>query len=288
MDTKVIICGSGAAEGVPAYFCGCRVCSEAARLGGRECRWRTSYNFGGDIQIDFGPDSLQAYQAHRDTMSKIRHILVTHAHEDHLAPEELDYLRKGFCNVPMFEGPITIHGTRPTFARMDRELRTNVMENRAEKVYRDGRLILHEIAPFQTFEIPDNGAIVRTFRANHAPELDPLVFIVTLRGRTVLFCNDTGYLPEESWKAFEEARGQFHLDLAILDNTGALLDWRNGHMGAQAVLDTLERLSALGFVDQSTVKVVNHFSHNSGSTYSELVAYYEPRGILVGYDGMTL
>lgn len=285
---KVIICGSGAAEGIPAYFCGCRVCREAARAGGKDIRMRASYNFGGAIHVDFGPDALQAFHRHREAMSGIRHILVTHGHEDHISPPEFSNFRDGFCTVPTFGDFITVHCARPTIDRFERELLPRIAENREETVYRRCRIRLHETRPFDVFELPDVGATVRTFKANHDGTLDPMVFVVTMSGRTVFFCNDTGYLPEESWRALAAMRGQFKIDLAILDNTGGLKGWRDGHMGSEAVLDTFARLAEIGLADSSMTRVVNHFSHNCESTHSELVKFYGPLGIIVGYDGLEL
>ncbi|MGI6496226.1 MAG: MBL fold metallo-hydrolase [Kiritimatiellia bacterium] len=284
----VLFCGSAAAEGIPAYFCDCPVCREAARRGGKEIRKRTSYNFGGVVQIDFGPDILQAFHTYRDRMNRIRHVLVTHAHEDHLSPEELAYLRDGFCTVPTQPDGITLHGTRPTFERIDRELDPGATEDRADAVYASGRLRTHVFRTFDVFDLPDAGATVRTYRANHSPPLEPVVYVVTLGGRTVLFGNDTGYFPEDSWSALGAARGELRLDVVILDDTGAMLDWRDGHMGAPAVLDTFSRLESLGLSDRSTVKAVNHFSHNGRATHADLEAFYGPRGIRVGYDGLLL
>ena len=69
-------------------FCDCRVCREAAAHVGPEVRGHTSYNFGGVLQIDFGPNALQAFQRHREALNAIRHVLFSHAHVDHFSPNE--------------------------------------------------------------------------------------------------------------------------------------------------------------------------------------------------------
>ena len=50
------ILGSGAAEGIPASFCDCRICREARKSGGRDIRMRTAYSLNERVQIDMGPD----------------------------------------------------------------------------------------------------------------------------------------------------------------------------------------------------------------------------------------
>lgn len=297
MDTpRLLLLGSAAAEGVPALFCDCRVCREAAAKGGADVRCRTSYNFGGEVQIDFGPDSLQAWQAHRDVLRRMRHILVTHAHEDHLHPTDLVYKYPGFACVPALGWTLAIHGTASTRRRMANEMWLG-RETFEEKLRNCG-LAFHEFRPFDVFELPDCGAVVRTFAADHAPELDPCVLLVTLRGRTALVCNDTGWLPDASWDALARLRGEVAIDVAVLDDTGMLKGtaegpagaeaWTRGHMSAPTILRAYDRLDSLGLLAPGCVRAVNHFSHNGGSTHDELRAFYEPRGIVVGYDGLAL
>jgi len=289
----LLILGSAAAEAIPAYFCECRVCREAAALGGRELRHRTSYNFGGVLQIDFGPDALQGMWAHRGRLHRMRHLLVTHAHEDHFAPEELLYHGAGFCGTPT--ETLTIHGTRPTWERLRSELAPTDPCSFEER-FKGSRIAFHEFKRLDDFEIPDIGARVRAFPADHAEELEAVVFLITMGGRTVFIGNDTGYLREPSWEALAKLRGEVAIDVAVLDNTGMLQGvpggagcvWDRGHMSAPTVLRTFERLGELGLLAPDCVRAVNHFSHNGGSTTAEMEAFYGPRGILVGYDGLVL
>ena len=294
-DPALLILGSAAAEGVPALFCDCRVCREAIARGGREVRGRTSYNFGGDVQIDFGPDSLQAWQRHPDVLRRMRHVLVTHAHEDHLQPTDFIYKYPGFAAVPALGWPLTIHGTAPTRARIASEIWLG--RETFEEKFRNCGLVFREFRPFDAFDLPDVGATVRTFAADHAPALDPCVFLVTLRGRTAFVCNDTGWLPDSSWDALAKLRGEVAIDVAVLDDTGMLKGapgspepeaWTRGHMSAPTILRAYDKLDALGLLAPGCVRAVNHFSHNGGSTHEELCAFYEPRGIVVGYDGLAL
>lgn len=284
----VTILGSAAAEGVPAYFCDCRVCREAARRGGREIRNRTSYNFGGVLQIDYGPDIMQAFQRFRDRMNAVRHVLITHPHDDHLAAEEFGFHGRGFCNVPSMPGvPLTIHGTGPTRERVRHGFHCADEAEVGRRLASAG-LEFQLFRPLDTFEFPDIGATVRAFPADHAPGLEAVVFLVTMGGRTVFFCNDTGLLPDVSWEALGNLSGRLRIDVAILDDCFGLRECEHGHMGKGAVLETFDRLDSLRLSDGATVKVVNHFSHNAGQLQDELEAFFLPRGILVGYDGMEL
>jgi phosphoribosyl 1,2-cyclic phosphate phosphodiesterase len=298
METpKLLVLVSAAAEGVPALFCDCRVCREAAANGGPDVRARACYNFGGDVQIDFGPDALQAWQAHRDVLRKMRHVLVTHAHEDHLQPSDLLYHSRGFAGVPALDAVLTIHGTAPTRRRIEREFWLGNGES-LESKFAKCDLAFHEFRQFDAFELADCGAVVRTFAADHWDELEPCVFLVTLRGRTAFVCNDTGWLPDASWNALAKLKGEVAIDVAVLDDTGMLKGapegpegseaWHRGHMSAPTILRAFDKLDALGLLAPGCVRAVNHFSHNGGSTHGELRAFWEPRGISVGFDGLEL
>lgn len=289
-DTRFLILGSAAAEGVPAYFCNCRVCREAAERGGREIRGRTSYNFGGVLQIDFGPDMLQAFQRHYPRLNAIRHVLVTHGHEDHLDPAELWYRIRGCSHIPEDAPPMVIHASEPAFELVRRGM-APTMTNLADRsrMLAAANVAFHEIHPFETFELADIGATVRTFPAEHAKQLLPMVYMVTMGGRTVFICNDTGIPTAETEKALQALSGKVHIDIAVLDDTNGLHPgWADCHMGGPEVLATFANLEKRGLVDADSIKVVNHFSHNCGATHKELCEFYEPKGIVVGYDGLEL
>ena len=50
----------------------------------------------------------------------------------------------------------------------------------------------------------------------------------------------------------------------------------------------LARLTEAGCVDEHTVKVINHFSHNGEMTHDDLARWGAGRGILAAYDGMEV
>ena len=148
-DPVLLVLGSAAAEGLPALFCDCRVCREALAKGA--FRARSSYNFGGDVQIDLGPDGLQAWQKHHDVLRRMRHVLVTHAHEDHLQPSDLIYKSRWFAGVPAIPDVLTVHGTAPTRARIENELWLG--DETFEEKFRNCGLAFHRFKPFDTFEL---------------------------------------------------------------------------------------------------------------------------------------
>ncbi len=290
MNTKVTILGSGAAEAIPAFFCDCRVCRNAREKGGKEIRFRTSYNFGGVLQIDYGPDILQAFVKHPE-LNEMKHLLVTHAHGDHLSPQEFWFRGRGFCTKPFGDGrPLGVHGSAASIARaVGYEANPTPQGPEPDSEHAEYmRLAPHVVKAGDVFTLDDIGAEVRAFQANHAPNINALVYIVTMGGRTVLFFNDSGYPTEKTREMLKALNGGLHIDLAIYDNTGAFQGWRDGHMGAQAVLDTIAFFRECGLSDDRTTNVVNHFSHNGGATHEELCEFWSKHGVLVGYDDMIV
>lgn len=76
-----------------------------------------------------------------------------------------------------------------------------------------------------------------------------------------------------------------------LDCTGCLApggDWVDGHMSFGTDLKTADRMKAAGLADEKTVIVLNHFSHNWGQTYEEMLAEAEKHGLTVSYDGLEI
>ncbi|AWB43850.1 MBL fold metallo-hydrolase [Paenibacillus sp. CAA11] len=91
---KLYFWGTGDAMGVPRVYCDCAVCEEA-RMEGVNRRYRSSVWVEGeqDFLIDCGPDFRQ--QMERAGLKYAEHILITHAHFDHIGglPEWADACR---------------------------------------------------------------------------------------------------------------------------------------------------------------------------------------------------
>ena len=66
------------------------------------------------------------------------------------------------------------------------------------------------------------------------------------------------------------------------------IDISSRHLSFNNALTVLDRLKSQGNVDGNTTVIVNHFSHNGGDTYDDMVALAKPYGIIVSYDGMEI
>ncbi|MCC7494595.1 MAG: hypothetical protein IT204_19715 [Fimbriimonadaceae bacterium] len=270
---QLTLLGSAAAEAWPAIFCCCEVCVEARRRGGRNLRRRTAYAVNHDTLVDFGPDSHWQCHEFAVDLTAVQRILFTHSHSDHLTPPELYWRHRGFSQVA---GPLAIYGNQQVLDRIAGESGAN-WEALSLQPH-----LLHagEAVASGDYE-------VLPVEANHAgAEEQALNYVLRQGGRGLLIGNDTGWWPEASWDLLRGAQ----LDAAVIECTYGLgyPDRRNGHLGAAAALEFRDRLVALGALQATAQVVVNHFTHNGAGLYEELVAWFEPRGAVVGYDGLSL
>jgi len=264
--------GTAAAEGFPGVHCGCDTCAEAWRRGGKDLRSRSAYDLGGDARIDFGPDSYLHARAAGRGFSRLRHLLVTHSHEDHWYPQELGYRDPGFCIVPAGP-PLAIYGN-------DRVVASGLaMLGDGAKRSTEFRTI----APFETFAVGDD-IRVTTLLASHAPGEEALNFIIEERGRSVLIGHDTGWWDDETWD-FVAGR---HLDVALVDCTYGRYDSERHHLGAPALVRFVGRLRELGCLGPGSRPIATHISHNGHALHADLEAMLGPYGIEVAWDGMLI
>ncbi|NSW55584.1 MAG: hypothetical protein HPY44_06190 [Armatimonadetes bacterium] len=267
--------GSAAAEAWPALFCTCESCEGARKLGGRNIRRRTSYRLGEHTHIDWGPDTCAACLALGLDMASVTDLIVTHNHSDHFTPHELYFRRPGYSLVPE-DRVLSVYGP------------AGVGEVLGEKFDDPAvfRLGFSELAPF--VETPVNpDCSVTALPATHGVNIGG-AFTYILRtldsGRTVLIGHDTGWYDQEVWD-FLAGKS---LDAVIMDTTYGFRAERRHHLGCPDVVEVKQVLQESGALAPDCRFIANHFSHNGLWLYDQLVEYFAPHGIEVGYDGMIV
>ena len=269
--------GSAAAEGVPGRFCGCETCQIARKNGGKDIRRTTSYALNERVRIDYGPDSFSGELLCKIDPSKMKHLFITHAHEDHLDNYSFSMRVRGMSNS--FVTPLCIYGM-PTVWNYIRDYLGK--ESSAIK-----SLEYTKIEHYKGVELPEENMTFYPLPANHYHIAGEAVFYLIRHGKAwLLIAHDTGLPSDEVWNFLAEKK--IHLDIVIMDCTFACKDHAIGHMGGECIFDFCKKLQGINAADKSTTFVVNHFSHNVRPLHDELEKFFNPHGIIVGYDGMEL
>ncbi len=275
---KLQYLGTAAAEGIPAIFCECETCTKSRELGGRNLRTRSQAIIDDKILIDLPADTYMHSLLYNIDMSKIKTLIITHDHGDHLYPLEIANRRQGFAHFDGEEFPLNIYSTHPAYQKlMEIYIKTKSDE--------ENRIKLNKIKPFESFVA--EGYKLTPLKADHAPQCEPVIYAIEKDGKTVLYAHDSGDFPEETWEYLKNSDMRF--DLVSLDCTFSVIP---GIMGNHMNLDTnkivREKLFELKLADENTKFVVNHFTHNGCATYDEIKKEADKLGFITSYDGMTV
>ena len=276
---KLQYLGTAAAEAIPAVFCHCDTCRRAREAGGKDIRGRSGLVVDDTALIDFPPDIYMTSLRFGIDLGNIRDIFVTHSHGDHFDMEELGMRLNGvFCHLGEHDDApgIQVYG--------------NDGAARVTKAYAGSNS-----TEFMTFTETrfggryraENGTVFTFLPARHMEsENSGFYMLESAAGdKRALYAHDTGVFPEETYRLLEGKR----FDLISLDCCfGRLSGGISGHMGLPENRQTVARLRQMGCVDERTVIVIHHFSHNCGQLHEELEREVAEDGYLVAYDGMTL
>lgn len=274
---KIQYLGTAAAEGWPALFCSCPICAHAREHGGKNLRTRTQAILDGSLLFDFPPDTYSHALQHGLELAKVHTLLVTHSHMDHWFPTDLIHRHEHFGHGA--QGVLEVYGNQAVKDAFDAHILID-------------RFKMHPIGDVVKFHVThggdrfqSNGWDVTAVPADHDKREECLVYICKKDGKSVFYGHDTGCnLSGEAWKLVTAER----YDLVSLDATMGRKTIGGYHMGLPDVESVLEKLAGLGCVDDKTVKVINHFSHNGEMTHDQLAAWGAERGVLAAYDGMEV
>lgn len=267
---KIKFLGTAAYDAIPAPFCTCDTCLRSRLAGGRNIRTRMQALLDEDLLLDFNADTITHFFQNNIDSSKIKYCLITHSHSDHLyVPDIL---------IPQYSKTATkVHYYA---AKSGYEMIQKGME---ETPNMDRFAEVHQIAAYQFFQCGEYRVL--SLQANHDPNSTPVFYAIEKEGKRILYAHDTGVFYEDVYLKLQDFG---RLDLISLDCTGALRkDYRDGHMCLETNMEVLSKLRQIGVIDEKTILVLNHFSHNGEATYDELLKH-TPKNMIVGYDGLTI
>ena len=277
MSLRVKILGSGTANGLPSPFCDCETCRRArASQDPRDLRRRTSYLIDDDTIVDFGPDAYWQSVTYGVELHRLKRILCTHRHGDHINPELLTYRRDGWS---MNHTRLKLFASKPTLIA----LQVWALQNEGVRSFDE--MDIDDVCLAAGKEVTDGDLRILPLAAKHH-HIEALVYLLAKNGRAIFIGNDSGYYPEETWKVLEGK----HIDLAFLDATFGLFkaDYDDDHCGANTTLRVVQRLRDMGCLTDTSQVFGIHFSHAGHALHRELEAYFAPHQVNAAYDGLEI
>ncbi len=271
---KIKIMGTAAYERVPAMFCTCAACEYARKVRGKAVRTQAQTLINDDLMVDFGQDNYIHYLNGAFDYTKIRTLLVTHAHSDHFTTNELLMTTSAYGHNEMEN--ITVVGAKGA-------------QNKYEALEGDRKADFLPITPYETKTV--SKYTVTALPACHGTEV-PVLYIISDGEKTVLYNNDTGLVTDEVYDFIE--KGGYRFDLVIADCTYGLLGYSSdGHMSLEDNEAHKARLTAMGALTDKSIYVITHYSHNalkhkdgSPATVGDLERIASERGMISAVDGM--
>lgn len=276
---KFTYLGTAASEGFPALFCNCEYCREARRLGGKNLRTRSQALINDDLLIDLPADTNFHVIRNGLELDKVKFLLFTHSHSDHLNPQELRLRGDAYAH-DMRSDILEVYCGQGVQKEYDRINGGKISESIASKIR------FQVIKAFETFRAGEY--TITPLPARHKPNEDAFFYAISDGEKNVLYAHDTGYFFEEVFDWIGKNKTKF--DLVSLDctNVDIPIADNGNHMGFPNAGRVLERLRTLGAVTDRTQCFVNHFSHNGNPLQELLEKKAEPYGCRVAYDGLQI
>lgn len=242
---KIQLLGTGSADGWPNPFCTCASCETARREG--HVRGQTGALIDDALLIDCGPEIPGAANRHGADFSRVRAMLFTHAHPDHVGPAALL-----FRHWARRAEPLEVYAPQ------------QVLEQLTPWIAPNDPVTLHLIEANQTVDVA--GYRVRALAAAHGDTgigAALLYDISSPAGARLLYATDTGPLPDATVTAVHDAR----FDVVLLEETfGDHLTHDTDHLDLRTFPEQLRRLREVDALAAHCDVVAVHLSHHNPPT----------------------
>ncbi|MBM3687574.1 MAG: MBL fold metallo-hydrolase, partial [Actinobacteria bacterium] len=245
---EVIVLGTGAADGWPSPFCECLSCEDMRTR--HRVRTPTAALLDDHILIDAGPTVPSAVARAGRSLRAVHHVLVTHAHPDHLDPALLLWLQWN-------PTPHTLHVWGPSA----------VVRACRDWIGPHTPVELHEVAPGDelTLPTPSGTYVTRVIGARHegctpdAVAAEAVIYdVATPSGGRVLYATDTGLVDDVA-----PVRDAAYDVILIEETFGDHVDHGTGHLDLATLPVMLDRLEAAGARTDATQVVAVHLGHHN-------------------------
>jgi adenosylcobinamide kinase/adenosylcobinamide-phosphate guanylyltransferase len=244
---RIILLGTGGADGWPNPWCTCASCGWMREH--HEIRGQTSALVDDVLLLDCGPEAPRAALRHGHSLTRVRHLLFTHAHPDHTGAAALMWRAWTGRRDPLdVAGPPAVLAECRRWVSDDVPISWHVLQAGDELTLGEYR--------------------VRALAAAHGDDsIGPaLVYDVSdhddhrMHDRRMLWATDTRQLPSETLAATRNRR----YDAVLLEETNGN-DFAAGtdHLDLRSWPATVAELRRVGAVTDTTQLLPIHLSHGN-------------------------
>lgn len=233
---RVVLLGTGSADGVPNPWCDCATCADQAPRGRRA---PTSVLVDGRLQLDSGPEAPGQAARLGHSLAGVEVVAIGHAHHDHCDPAFTLY------RSWVTSKPLTVIGPAPVIAQVRPWLEDSAPG-----------YDLREVTAGDVVEA--TGYRLTVLAANHVALGEAVLYLVDDGRRRLLYATDTGPLPASTLAALSGVQ----LDAVLLEETfGTRTDLSGGHLHLETFAETVAALREIGAITDDTQVVAVHLSH---------------------------
>ena len=275
MELKIL--GSGGGEGYPALFCECDHCNAARKAGGKSLRSLSQSLVDGKLLIDL-PATTHAHCLHYGFgIGNIKHLLITHTHADHYAPQILDTRGSDFAHNMAAE-KLHIYGNEEVARKYGKMFEIFPLRDKIRK-----NIVLHTVKAFVSFTADEYK--ITPLKACHALEENALNFIVDDGKTALLYLVDSGYPFDETLDCLQAYGKKFRC--VVMDATMGN-SYYKGHMNFKENIKLKNYMYDAGVCDEKTKFIITHITHNHCGLHEDIEKEFAGSGIDVSFDGMTV
>jgi len=274
---NIKILGTGSAAGIPHPYCGCESCEIIRNNKGKDVRKRSGVKLSDTTLIEFSPDIRSHILDNHIDFNKVKNIMITHTHNDHLDIQELIRIKRD----------VNVYINKHSVEWLRGELERGVKPKHRLKKH---EILTHNIIPMEFFISINVGEYIATpIIANHTGLCDGeqgMNFVLKEGRKTLLYASDTGVYPEET---MEYLKGCY-LDKIIIECTFLKnIEKKNDHhLNIIKLKELLDELKKADSIDEKTEICITHFGHDGYMMHYEIEKEFSSwsYNIVAAYDGM--
>lgn len=233
----------------------------------KEIRRNSSALINGELMLDCGPHVFhyQKYVGGEDLFDKVKYLLITHDHSDHMNPDNIRALAD--------HHPMTVICDEYTQQEVGTHPGITYLTNKPyERIQAEQYQILPILANHDVVTMGNRQAV-------H--------YIITMPdGKNLFYGLDGAWFLRPSWETMKE----YHFDVMVLDCTvGDSPDWRLFEHNTIPMLRTMiEEIRRIGMLAPGGHLVASHLARTLHLDHASTAAILDKEGMETAYDGLKM